>query len=464
MAPRAQNDRKVEVALKRLRYVSEIHAYVERGAKTSAAVRLVLERAQALGEPDLPAERTLYRWVKNYNDAGLAELDNKRRLRTATSVALPAEVIDFLRTEKKEDPAVSSPELIRRAVEKKLIDDVFEVNRSAVWRASKRMGLPTRRRPTKSEGDCRRFAYEARMMMMLADGKHFRAGLERLKRVAIFYIDDCTRFVLHVVVGTSESTLLFLRGLYEVLLQYGIMNIVYLDLGPGFKSGDTRRVIASIEGMHLILGTKSYPEGRGKVERFNRTAQERVLRGLDGAAHVDPALESLQLRLRVFVDQYNDTVHESLDGRTPRQAWHQCERALRLPQSEEKLREHFLIPELRKVSGDHIVKFDGQEYEVPRGLQRQQITVYRHLLDGKLSMLHQEERVFLQVVDKADNARARRRARSQEPAPPDNESIPNTAAERSFQKRFAPITGADGGFTERQVLPKSPDTSDKEKK
>ena len=464
MARRAQSDRKLEIALERLRYVSEVHAYVDRGAKTSAAVRLVLDRAHRLGEPDLPAERTLCRWVKNYGDAGLAGLEDKERQRTTTSVVLSTEVVDFLRAEKTEDPAVSSPELIRRAVEEKIIDDVFEINRSAVWRASKRMGLPTRRRPTKSEGDCRRFAYEARMMMMLADGKYFRAGDKRLKRVAIFYIDDCTRFILHVVVGTSESTLLFLRGLYEVLLQYGIMNIVYLDLGPGFKSGDTRRVIASIEGMHLILGTKSYPEGRGKVERFNRTAQERVLRGLDGAAHVDPALESLQLRLRVFVDQYNDTVHESLDGRTPRQAWHQCERALRLPQSEEKLREHFIIPELRKVSGDHIVNVGGQEYEVPRGLQRQKITVYRHVLDGKLSIIHGDERVFLQVVDKADNARARRRGRSHEPAPSDNEKIPNTAAERSFQKQFGPITDADGGFTERQTLPKSPDNSDEEKK
>jgi transposase InsO family protein len=429
----------------------------------STAVRLVVERATVLEERHVPSERTVRRWLKRYREGGLAGLSNQERARTDTSVVLPRAVVEFLREQKQEDPAVSSPELIRRAVEEELIADVSEVNRSAIWRASKRMDLPTRRRPTKNEGDCRRFAYDERMMMMMADGKHFRAGIKRLKRVAIFYLDDCTRFVLHVAVGTAESTELFLRGLYEMILKYGTTNIVYLDLGSGFKSNDTRRVIASIDGMHLILGTKSYPEGRAKVERFNRTCQERVLVGVDGAAHVDPSLKSLELRLRVFVDQYNDTVHEALDKRTPRQAFRDCVRPLRLPDSEAQLREHFIIPEQRKVSNDHIVKHAGKEYEVPLGLRRQKITVYRHLLDERLSILHREERVFLQVVDKAHNAQSRRRARGNQTVPSDNDRLPTTAAERRFQKDYAPMIGADGGFSEGRCPAKNHNESDNDK-
>ncbi len=257
MATGDQNACQSDTALRRLRYVSEVHAQMDRGMGASTAVRLVVERATVLEERHVPSERTVRRWLKRYREGGLAGLSNQERARTDTSVVLPRAVVEFLREQKQEDPAVSSPELIRRAVEEELIADVSEVNRSAIWRASKRMDLPTRRRPTKNEGDCRRFAYDERMMMMMADGKHFRAGIKRLKRVAIFYLDDCTRFVLHVAVGTAESTELFLRGLYEMILKYGTTNIVYLDLGSGFKSNDTRRVIASIDGMHLILGTKA---------------------------------------------------------------------------------------------------------------------------------------------------------------------------------------------------------------
>jgi len=46
--------------------------------------------------------------------------------------------------------------------------------------------------------------------MVLADGKHFRAGAKRLRRVALFFLDDSTRYGLEVVVGTAESAPLFL--------------------------------------------------------------------------------------------------------------------------------------------------------------------------------------------------------------------------------------------------------------
>jgi hypothetical protein len=47
------------------------------------------------------------------------------------------------------------------------------VDRTAVWCACVRLGLPLLRVPARQEADQRRFAYPHRMMMVLADGKHF---------------------------------------------------------------------------------------------------------------------------------------------------------------------------------------------------------------------------------------------------------------------------------------------------
>ena len=65
-------------------------------------------------------------------------------------------------------------------------------------------------------------------------------------------------------------------------------------------------------GALLIHGATRYPEGHGAIERFHRTAYDQVLRSLDGAADVDPACAALTLRLRHFLERYNDTPHETL--------------------------------------------------------------------------------------------------------------------------------------------------------
>jgi transposase InsO family protein len=171
------------------------------------------------------------------------------------------------------------------------------------------------------------------MQMVLCDGKKFRAGAARLRRVALFFLDDCTRFGLHVVVGTEENTELFLRGLYGLLKRYGFMGLLYLDGGPGFASLDTAAVLGQLL-VPLIHGAARYPEGHGKIERFNRTAKSDLLRSVDGAADVDPSIGSLELRFGHFLELYNDRPHEELDKDTPRMRWDADERALRFPEDE----------------------------------------------------------------------------------------------------------------------------------
>ena len=395
--------------------------------------------------------RTLYRWLAAYGEEGeLANLEPARRQRTETSVALPEKLVEFIREEKKRDPRASSPELILRAKILHVIDPKLSVDRSTVWRACKRMGLSMRRRPQKNEGDMRRFAYPNRMMMVLCDGKHFRAGATRLRRVALFYLDDATRRALHVVVGPSESTELFLRGVFELIQKFGYMNVIYVDRGTGFRSGDTRAVIAKLPHVHLIIGAKACPAAHGKIERFNQTSLMAVLRSLDGAAEVDPDCGALTLRLQHFLDdQYNRRPHESLKKQTPKERWNADERPLRFPESVDDLRDKFVVTETRKVSPDHIISYKSEMYEVPRGLAGEWIDVQRRVLTGALLILHDGTLKRLHPVDLAANAmtkRARHKTDNDEPVLGD--AIPKTAATLAFERDFAPLVGTDGGFND----------------
>ncbi|MFC1641879.1 DDE-type integrase/transposase/recombinase [Myxococcota bacterium] len=382
------------------------------------------------------SRRTLYRWLRAYESGGHAALEPASR--TVACKALPEPFVEFLRVQKKDDPFVSVPEVIRRARESGTLraDDV--IDRVTVYRAAKRLDPPLTSRVAKRYSDMRRFAYPHRMRMVLVDGKHFRAGVGRLKRVALFFIDDWSRRVLAVVVGPSESTRLTLRGLLLVIRHFGLMDILYFDHGPGFDSGDTHAVCRKL-GVLFIHGRKRYPEGHGKIEAFNKTAHHDVLRGLL-RPEVDADFGSLELCLRHYVEhQYNPRVHESLEGLSPLQRWDRDDRPLRFPADHEALHRRFLVTETRRVSADNVVSVGGVAFEVPRGHARTQLEVRRQTLDDSLWILHEGRLVRLHPVDLAFNAEDRRAAPSSSEPKGEPHPAPITAAAIAFERDFGPL-------------------------
>ncbi|MEW6756044.1 MAG: hypothetical protein AB1505_34460 [Candidatus Latescibacterota bacterium] len=446
-------------ALLRYAVLAQVEALILGGTPVSAAVRQVAGRdhADLDGRPVRVSQRTIQRWRAAYADGGPAALEPKDRTRTATSVVLSEALVAFLRAEKDTDPRASIPELLRRARARGIVPEDLPVDRTTLWRACRRMDLATRARPSKREGDSRRWRYPHRMQCVLADGKHFRAGGSRAKRVALFFLDDATRYGLEAIVGPSESTRLFLHGLYALLRQHGLPDLLYLDRGAGFISSDTLTVVQQGLDAWLIHGQARYPQGRGAVERFNRTAHDQILRALDGAADVEAEDGALTVRLRHYLQRYNDTPHETLGGDTPRQRWEQG-RPLRFPKDEADLYRRFVVRHPRKVSTDHIIRMDGRLWEAPRGLGDQWVEVVRHVLDGRLWVLHQGRSVELTKPDLHANATdGRAIAHADRPVP--SEGVPTTAARLAYDQDFRPLVDAEGGFPETDD-PADPDEED----
>lgn len=437
-------------ALFRYRVVSHVLARASAGLDRATAIREVLALAQhdpLLGSTQRLSERTIYRWLRAFERHGLEGLEPQSRPRSRDSEVLAPKLLTFLRQQKQQDPQASLPELIRRARHHGVLGEKEQVSRTSVWRACRRMQLPVRRVRRSAERDMRRFAYAHRMLMALADGKHFRAGLRRLRRVALTLLDDASRFGLAAWVGTSETTELFLHTLHRALLRYGRMSALFLDRGPGFRSDDTVAVLARLD-IRLIHGTAAYPEGHGKIERFHRTLWEQLLRGLDGHPDVDADPLALSLRLGHWLEHiYNHTPHEGLGGQTPAERFAQDSRPLEFPATRHALDACFRITFRRRVSADNIVSYDGVSYELPRRHARQRITVTRHLLqDNRLSILHEGREVTIRPVDLEANAYDRRaRPDSAAPEPP---APPTTAAQRAFRDDFGPIVGPDGSYPE----------------
>lgn len=396
--------------------------------------------------------RTIYRWLARWRIDGLAGLEPAVREAGEASRALSARLVTFVVEEKRADSKASFPEIIRRARLRGIVEEGEQIDRVTVWRAARRMGASTQRQKRPHGGDTRSFEYPHRMQMILCDGKHFRAGKTRAKRVALFFLDDATRLGMHVVVGTAESAALFLRGLYEMIRRRGLFDIAYLDRGPGFIANDTAAVIQQL-GALLILGVAGYPPGRGKVEKFNQTALAAVLRTLDGRDDVDPDCGALELRIGHWLREiYNHTPHESLGkGVTPWQRWSSDERALQFPEDDAELRGHFVLRETRRATKDHLVPWEGQDLELPKGLADQRIELYHQVLDDTVSVLHEGRLVRLHPVDRHANALSRRGRAVPDEAPP---IAPRpSAADLAFHRDLRPLVGPDGGFCEPEPQP-----------
>ena len=436
-------------ALWRYQWVAQIETRVLAGEALGQAITAVRAhpRLDPRGRERRPSARTLYRWVAAHREAGMAGLEPRERPRVEASRVLSPELLELLRTAKAADPELSVPDLIELARRRGVLGAEEPVCRTTVWRACRRMGLPLSRAQAMESADTRRFAYPHRMMMVLADGKHFRAGAGRLRRVALSLLDDATRFGLAAVVGPSESTALFLAGLHQLVCRHGLPNALYLDHGPGFVSGDTEAVLARL-GRRLVHGRARYPEGHGKVERYHRTLQHKLLRTLDGHPEADPDCGALTLRLLHWLREcYNHTPHEGLDGETPAERWHRDERSLELPRDRAWLDAQFLTTEERTVSKDHVVSLDGTLYEVPRAC-RGRIVVTRHLLTGTLSVRTDGRQVEIHPLDPTKNAFDRRARRSRpQPSEPAGSKHPTvTPVQLAFDDDFGPLVGADGDY------------------
>ena len=437
-------------AIDRFAAVSAVICRVTGGLSLGSAIAEVtkLPFIDTEGRPLSVSRASLYRWHTDFVAKKFDGLLDKERPREAISRVLPSAFVDFMVQEKAVDPDASLPEIIRRAE----VDDVIakdSISRSSVWRCAKRLNLPIFAEKDGRFDDARRFEHEYRMRMLLCDGKHFRAGATQVRRVVFSYLDDATRKVLAAIVGTAEDRSLFLRGLMKVIRRAGLMDGIYVDRGPGFKAKDSALVCGRL-GIPLILGRARYPPGHGKIEKFNQTCGNDLLRGLSNDLTLDPSCEGLTLRIDHYLtSMYNPRAHSSLRGLSPDQRWDMDEHELGVVTDLRKVEDHFIVTKIRKVSRDNVVMLDEVPYEMPLGYRGTNVQVFQHFLEERFTVLHEGRHVALHKVDLHANARERRikHEAAKEPVP---EQKIRTAAQRAFDKDHASVVSPDGDFYDRE--------------
>lgn len=306
--------------------------------------------------------RTLRRYVAAFKQGGFDTLLPRERKDKGSCKAISAEALEMAAELRRELPGRSA-----ERIQQLLASEGYSVARSTMERHLRQQGLSGREiKAEQKQVASRRFNRVGRNTLWQSDLKygpylpdHNHPG-HKMRTYLVAMIDDATRLVVHSEFYDSQKLPVLEDTLRKAVIKCGAPDNLYVDQGKIFVSQWLRLACAKLRIRHL--NTKAYSaESKGKIERFNRTADE----FLQEARMENPqTLEQLNGLFRVWLSEgYNHREHSALAGKSPAQAFAQDTKPLRFP-SPEALREAFLWEKTPKVDKTGCISLAGLCYEV----------------------------------------------------------------------------------------------------
>jgi putative transposase len=309
-------------ALVRYRLIAEATT-APRGARTQL---LRLAASKEVAWPDGSAVcvsvRTLQRWLARFERGGLAALVRKPRKDKGRVRAISEAALARVITLRKEEPARSTPTLID------IVERGDEVAKGALRRSTLDRHLDRRaasRRMLHVLGAKRhiKLAFPHPLDFVVGDfhqGPYVRdVGGEIRRAVLGAFIDHCSRFVPESRYGLAEDQMHVRRGLRALCTGVGPPHKLYVDSGPGYQGARFEFGCAQL-GIEIAHSAPYISEGRGLVERFNRTAKEAFEVEVRLRAE-PPTLDELNAFWWAWLDErYHRRVHSEL-GEPPLARW-----------------------------------------------------------------------------------------------------------------------------------------------
>lgn len=219
-------------------------------------------------------------------------------------------------------------------------------------------------------------------------------GELRQTYLAVF-IDDATRYIVAARFYDNQKTQIVEDTLRLAVMRYGKPDAIYVDNGKQYRSEWLRKACARLE-IKLLFAKPYHPEGKGKVEAFNRRIDSFLSEvTLDKPDTLDKLNEALDLWIDEF---YHKQKHHSLEGISPSTAFRTDTRPLRFV-SPAKLADAFLHTQEREVDKTGCISFHGKKYEVGMKLAGRKVEIrYDPTWDKEVEIHHKDFEPFMAPV------------------------------------------------------------------
>ncbi len=215
----------------------------------------------------------------------------------------------------------------------------------------------------------------------------------------IVFIDDATSKIIYLQFEPVESTMAYLKGVKAQVDRYGIPTAYYSDKHSIFKVNNAKTLEVNdtqFERACNRLGVEGIcansPQAKGRVERVNKTLQDRLVKELRLKGIHD--METGNQFLKTYIPLHNQRF--AVEPENAQDAH------VKNTLATETLDDILSVQSTRKLSKNLELSFNNKIYQVlnegyGRRLQQSYITVCEHL-DGTIHLLHQERRLDYKTI------------------------------------------------------------------
>jgi transposase InsO family protein len=350
------------------------------------------------------SKATILSWLSRYEKSGrqIESLHPKSRGDIGGCRIMDGETELAFINLRKQFMKASVPVLLKLAKERNILPPDFKASSQSIYRLLKKHGLD---RDRKKQENMLKFEVELPNDMWQSDCMHGPSVIHdgRMKKTYMFaIIDDHSRLITHAQFYLRENIESFLDCFKKALVKRGLPRKLYTDNGAYFKSHKLQYGCASL-GIALSYARPYRPQGKGKIERFNRTVRTEPLAILP--EHL--TLEKLNKLLADFLDEYHNRKHSST-GKPPLERYLGAVSLLR--SAPENLNDYFRKRIRRTVSNDRAVSIENRLYEAPIGLAGQKVMLLYNEADlGRVEVFIGDKSMgFLKPLDLNANSRVRR--------------------------------------------------------
>lgn len=301
---------------------------------------------------------TIERWYLSYKKYGIDGLTPQRRTDIGLSRKIDQDIIDRIKDIKLRSPRLPSTEIHRIIISEGV--DMANISLSTVNRIVNRIKANNLFIP---KDELRRYEREHINEVWCGDscvGPYLYEKDKKVRLHIVALIDDASRLVVGAKLFRNDNYVNLLSVLKSSMIKYGKPKMLNFDNGKPYKNKQVDLLSARV-GFVIRYCEIHKPIQKAKIERWFRTLRDHWMAKIN--YNDFKSLEEYQASLEEYVKRYNQTIHSSLEGKSPMERFlTEIDYIIRMPIN--KIETDFLLEITRKVSVDNVIKIDDKEYEV----------------------------------------------------------------------------------------------------
>ena len=314
------------------------------------------------------SERTLRRYLAQYQAEGFAGLKPKDRNPRRSEDTIPPEILEQAILLRRQVPRRSVAQIIQILEWEGLVEP-GQIRRSTLQDKLAERGYSTRQMRMYAETGgraVRRFQKRHRNQLWTSDikyGPYLPIGKDGAKKQVylVTFSDDATRAVMHGEFYPTLDQVIVEDCFRQAIQKFGAPTAVFFDNGKQYRTKWMSRACSKM-GIRLLFARPYAPESKGKIEKYHQMVDNFLA---EAALEKPQSLDRLNELFWVWLEEcYQNKPHSALENNmSPVAAYNGDSQPIRFLDAD-TIADAFLHCEERKVDKSGCISFESKKYEV----------------------------------------------------------------------------------------------------